>query len=76
MAVSVVLTPLLGVELDEGVDSHDGHAGLDGTLELLDLTHAGLEHAGLQAVVHTTLGQVETVVAVALGFGDGLGVCV
>lgn len=74
VTVSVILAPLLRVKLDQSVDPHDRHAGLDGTLELLDLAHAGLEHAGLQAVVHAALGQVEAVVAVALGLGDGLGV--
>ena len=74
MAVSVVLAPLLRIKLDQSVDPHDRHTGLYGTLELLDLAHAGLEHTGLQAVVHAALGQVEAVVAVALGLGDGFGV--
>jgi len=74
VTVSVILAPLLGVELDKSVDSHDGHAGLDGTFELLHLAHAGLQHAGLQTVVHAALCQVKTVVAVALGFGDGFSV--
>jgi hypothetical protein len=74
VTVTIVLAPLLRVELDESVDPHDSHAGLDGALELLDLAHAGLQHAGLQAVVHAALCQVEAVVAVALGLGDGLGV--
>lgn len=74
MTVSIVFAPLLRVKLDQSIDPHDGHAGLDGALELLDLTHAGLEHAGLDTVVHAALGQVEAVVAVALGLGDGFGV--
>ena len=72
--MTIVVAPLLRVKLDESVDPHDRHAGLDGTLELLHFTHAGLEHTSLQAVVHAALGQVEAVVAVALGLGDGLGV--
>ena len=74
MSVSVVLAPLLRVKLDQRIDPHDRHASLDSALELLDLAHAGLEHAGFDAVVHAALGQVETVVAVALCLGDGFGV--
>lgn len=71
VAVSVVLAPLLGIKLDQSVDSHNRHASLDSTLELLDLAHARLEHTRLDAVVHAALGEVEAVVAVALGLGDG-----
>ena len=74
VAVSVVLAPLLGIKLDQGVDSHNRHASLDSALELLDLAHARLEHTRLDAVVHAALGEVEAVVAVALGLGDGFGV--
>lgn len=41
MAVSVV-SPLLGIQLDERVDTHDADAGLDGTLELPDFADTGL----------------------------------
>lgn len=72
MTVSIVLGLLLRVQLDHRVDTHDGDARLDGTLQLLDLAHAGLEHAGLDGVVDAALHQVETVVLVRLLLGDGL----
>ena len=71
VTVSVILAPLLRVKLDQSVDPHDRHASLDSTLELLNLAHARLEHTGLDAVVHAALGEIEAVVAVALGLGDG-----
>jgi hypothetical protein len=74
--MSIILTPLLRIQLDKSVDPHDRHASLNSTLELLHFTHARLQHTCLDAVVHTALGQVETVIAVALGFGNGLGVSV
>ena len=74
VAVSVILTPLLRIKLNQSIDPHNRHASLDSTLELLDLAHARLEHTGLDTVVHTALGEVEAVVLVALGFGDGFGV--
>ena len=72
--MSIVLTPLLWIQLNQCVDPHDRHAGLHRALQLLDFAHARLKHAGLDAVVHAAFGQVEAVVAVALGLGDGFGV--
>lgn len=71
MAMAIILL-LLRVQLDDRVNAHDGNAGLDGTLELLDLAHAGLKDAGLQGVVDAALHQVQAVVAVGLLLGDGL----
>lgn len=71
VAVAIILLPL-GVQLDDRVNAHDGYAGLDGTLQLLDLAHAGLEDTGLQAVVNASLHQVQAVVAVRLLLGNGL----
>jgi hypothetical protein len=74
VAVSIILAPLLRIKLNQSIDPHNRHASLDSTLELLDLAHAWLKHTGLDAVVHAALGQVEAVVAVALGFGNRFGV--
>lgn len=71
MTVSIIL-PLLRVQLDDRIDTHDGDAGLDGTLELLDLAHAGLQHACLEGVVDAALREIKAVVAVRLLLGDGL----
>lgn len=71
MTVSIILLRL-GVQLDHGVDTHDGDAGLDSTLELLDLSHAGLQHTGLEGIVDAALHQIQTVVAVGLLLGNGL----
>lgn len=70
MTVSIILTPLFRIQLDEGVDSHNSNASLDSRLQLLDLAHAGLEHTGLDAVVHLALCQVKTVVLVVLLLGN------
>lgn len=74
MPIIIAATPLFRIELDERVDAHDGDARLDGALQLLDLAHAGLEHAGLDAVVHLAARQIEPVVLIPLGLGEGLGV--
>ena len=71
MTVTVIRL-LLGIQLDDSVNAHDGYASLDGTLELLDLAHAWLQNTRLQGVVNPTLGQIQTVVAVSLLLGDGL----
>ena len=65
--IHAVTTSLLRIELDERVDSHDRHTRLDGTLQLLYLAHARLQHTCFQTVVHPALGEVETVVLVAFG---------
>ena len=70
----VAATLLLRVQLNQRIDTHDGHARLDGRLQLLDLAHAGLEDTGLQAVVHLAICQVQTVVLVVLRLGELLGV--
>jgi hypothetical protein len=71
VAVAVILR-LLGVQLDDRVNAHDGYASLHGTLQLLDLAHAGLQHTSLQSVVNPSLRQIQTVVAVGLLLSDGL----
>ena len=75
MTVSIILTaPLLGIQLDQGVDTHDGDAGLNRRLELLDLAHAGLEHTSLEAVMYLAVREVQAVVLVVLRFGELLSV--
>ena len=69
-----IITLLLRVQLDHGVDSHDGNARLDRRLELLDLAHARFEDTCFHAVLHAALAEVETVVLVALGLGQSLGI--
>jgi hypothetical protein len=71
VAVAVVLR-LLRVKLDDRINAHDGYASLHGTLQLLDLAHAGLQHTSLESIVNPALGQIQTVVAVSLLLGDGL----
>lgn len=69
MAMPVITALLLRVKLDQRVDTHDRHTRLDGGLQLLDLTHAGLKDTGLQAVVHLAVCEVQTVVLVVLRLG-------
>lgn len=57
VAVAVILL-LLGVKLDDGVNAHDSYASFHGTLQLLDLAHAGFQHAGLEGIVDPTLRQI------------------
>lgn len=70
----IVAAPLLRVQLDQRIDTHDGDTGLNGRLELLDLAHAGLEDTSLEAVVHLSVREVQTVVLVVLRLGELLGV--
>lgn len=87
VTVTIITTLVLRVELDHGVDSHDGHTGLNSTLQLLDLAHGRFQNTHLQAIDNTALGKVQTVVLVVLllgkrllVFGGGLygscGVCI
>ena len=62
----------LRIQPDQGIDAHDGDAGLDGALELLDLAHAGLDDARLEHVAHLADREVEAVVAVRLGARERL----
>jgi hypothetical protein len=71
MSMSII-SLLFRIQFDHGINTHDGNASLNSTLELLELTHARLQYTGLEAVMDTALGQVETVVAVFLLLGDGL----
>jgi len=59
------------VQFDDSINAHDGNTGLDSTLELLELTHARLQNTSLEAVMHTALCQVETVVTVLLLLSNG-----
>lgn len=72
VTMTVITTLLLGVELDDGIDSHDSHTSLDSTLQLLDLAHGRLQDTHLQTVDDTALGQIQTVVLVVLLFGERL----
>ena len=67
-----VILLLLGVQLDHRVNAHDGNAGLDSTLELLDLAHTGLQNTCLQSVVDSSLHQIQSIVAVGLLLRDSL----
>lgn len=52
--MSVILLHLW-VQLDHGIDTHDGNAGLNSTLELLNLAHTGLQYTSLEGIMHTAL---------------------
>jgi hypothetical protein len=75
VTMPIVLTaPLLRVQLDQRVNTHNGDTGLNRRLELLNLAHAGLEHTGLEAVVYLAVREVQAVVLVVLRLGELLGV--
>ncbi len=61
-------TTLLRVQLDQRIDPHNSHAGLDRTFELLDFTHARLQHARFDAIVNPAFRQIKAVVLVVLVF--------
>ena len=69
VTMPVITTLLLRIKLDQCVDTHDRHTGLNGGLQLLDLAHAGLENTSLQAVMHLAVCEVQTVVLVVLRLG-------
>lgn len=67
--IHALSTPLLRIQLNQRINPHNSHTSLHSTLQLLNLTHTGLEHTSLQTVVHSALDEIEAVVPVALGFG-------
>lgn len=71
MTIVLASTPLLRIKFDECVDSHDSNTRLHSTLELLDFAHSWLQHTRLERVVHFAALQVEAIVLVALGLGNG-----
>lgn len=48
MSMTVVTTSalLLWIQLDQGIDTHDGDTRLHCRLQLLDLAHTGFQHTG------------------------------
>ena len=60
----VVVVGVRGVssafELDEIVDTENGHGGLSGELDALDLALGGLEHASFDVVARLALGEIES----------------
>ena len=70
VTMTIITALLLRIKLDHCVDSHDGHTGLDSTLQLLDLAHCRLQNTHLQTVDNTALGKVQTVVLVVLLLGE------
>ena len=69
--MSIVL-PLLRIQLDQGINTHDADTGLNGTLQLSDLADAGLQHTDLDLVNNLALGEIQTVVLVTLLSCNGL----
>lgn len=65
---------LLRIQLDEGIDSHNGNTRLHRRLQLLDLAHAGFQYTGLERVVYFAVSKIQAVVLVVLGLGKVLGV--
>lgn len=72
MTVAITLRLLLGVQLDHGINAHNGYTSFNSTLELLNLAHAGFQNTGLEAVVDSSLHQIETIALVCLLLGDSL----
>lgn len=72
MTMSIIFSRLFRVQLDHGVNTHDGDTCLDSTLQLFHLAHTGFEHTGLDRVDDAAFGQVKSVVAVGLLLSDCL----
>lgn len=70
MPIILPAPPLLRIQLNQRINPHNRDARLDGALQLLDLAHAGLQHAGLEAIVHLAVEQVQAVILVALAAGE------
>lgn len=69
MAVSVIFA-LLGIQLNHGVDSHDGNACFDSTLKLLHFAHAGFQDTSLDGISYSALQELEPIVSIVLLLGD------
>lgn len=75
MSVSIITAALLlRIQLDEGIDSHNGNARLHCRLQLLDLAHAGFQNTSLERVVYLAISKIQAVVLVVLGLCKLLGV--
>jgi hypothetical protein len=76
MPVTIILATaaLLRIQLDQGINTHNGHTCLYRGLQLLHLAHTRLEDTSLEAVVHFAVGQVQAVVLVVLRLRQLLGV--
>lgn len=72
LVTMTIILLLFWVQLDHRVNTHDGNASLNSTLELLDLAHAGLQNTSLESIVNPSLHQIQTIVAVGLLLGKGL----
>jgi len=75
MPMSIIpspITALISIKLNQRINPHNRHASLHRTLQLLDLTHTGLQHARLHTIVHTSLIEIEPVVAVPFRLGKRL----
>ncbi len=74
MSMPVIPGPsalLLRIEFNQGIDPHDGDAGLHRALQLADLAHAGLENPGPDLIHHFSPRQIQPVVLVVSAFCYG-----
>ena len=66
MTIVVTTTSLFWIQLDQGINAHDGHTCLYCGLQLLHLAHAWFKDTCFQAVMHLAVRQVESIVLVVL----------
>jgi hypothetical protein len=68
MSVTIIVTTstLFRIQLDQGINTHDGDASLHCGLQLLHLAHTRLKDTSLQTVVYLAVRQVQSVVLVVL----------
>lgn len=69
MAMSVIFA-LLRIQFNHGIDSHDGNACFDGTLELLHFAHARFQDTSFDGISYSALQELEPVVSIVLLLGD------
>jgi hypothetical protein len=69
MTIITTTTLLLSIQLDHGINPHDGNTSLDSTLQLLDLAHSGLQHSYFNTIDNPPSTQIKSIVFVILLFG-------
>lgn len=67
MAVIFTTPSFFWVQLNQGIDAHDGYACFYSRFQLLHLAHTWFKHTRFQAVVYFAVGQIEAIIFVVLG---------
>lgn len=54
----ILTTPLFRIKFNKRINTHNSHTSLNSTLELLNLTHAGLQHSHLERINNPSFAEI------------------